>query len=217
MVQPSSSSDVGERDWGPLKLPEADPWNRADPQGAAMEPSRSQPWGQHKADMAIKLSMKTLTCRADARRMLNGVDPTVSGLYRLAGVDWLLAEEEKFSSATTLQLVDLEGLPGDNTMGPLTTRSLTDVRHRVRERAPLNRRGKFLVKNRPNNRHHKMGEQFAKPPGQTAGVYSKDYPRITPAEEDERRYPHLESPKGDSLFAAYDTQEILIVASSDYL
>ena len=89
VVQPSSSSDVGERDWGPLKLPEADPWNRADPQGAAMEPSRSQPWGQHKADMAIKLSMKTLTCRADARRMLNGVDPTVSGLYRLAGVDWL--------------------------------------------------------------------------------------------------------------------------------
>ena len=39
---------------------------------------------------------------------------------------------------------------------------------------------------------------------------------------DERRYAHLESPKGDSLFVAYDPQEmklgkVLIVASSDYL
>ena len=81
--------------------------------------------------MAIKLSMNTLKCRAVARRMLNGVDPTVSGLYRITGVDWLLADEKQFSSATTLQLVDLEGLPGDNTMGPLNTRSLTDVRHQV--------------------------------------------------------------------------------------
>ena len=87
-------------------------WNRADP----------CPWGRYKTDMAIKLSMKTLTCRADATRMLNGVDPIVSGLYRIPGVDWLLAEEEQFSSATTLQLADLEGLLGDNTMGPLNTR-----------------------------------------------------------------------------------------------
>ena len=41
-------------------------------------------------------------------------------------------------------------------------------------------------------------------------------------EGDERRYAHVESPKGDSLFAAYDPQEmkpgkILIVASSNYL
>ena len=75
-----------------------------------MEQSRSQPLGRYRADMAIKLSMKTLTCRADARRRLNGVDPTVSGLYRTADVDWLLAEEEQLSSATTLQLVDLEDL-----------------------------------------------------------------------------------------------------------
>ena len=41
-------------------------------------------------------------------------------------------------------------------------------------------------------------------------------------EVDEKRYAHLESPKGDSLFAAYDSLEIklrtiLIVASSEYL
>ena len=93
-------------------------------------------------------------------------------------------------------------------MGPLNTRSLTDVRHQVRERAPPNRRGKFLVENRLNNRHHRMGMQFAKPPGQTAGEFSRDYHRITPVEGDERRYAHLESSKGDSLFAAYDPQEM---------
>ena len=43
-------------------------------------------------------------------------------LYRTAGVYWLLTEEEPFSSATTLRLVDLECLPRDITMGPLNTR-----------------------------------------------------------------------------------------------
>ena len=186
-------------------------WNRAEP----------STWGRYKADMAIKLSMKTITCCADARRMPNGVDPTVSGLYRIAGVDWLLAEEEQFSSATTFQLVDMEGLPEDKTTEPLNTRSMTDVPHQVRGRAPPNRRGKFLVENRPNKRHHKMRKQFPKPPGQTAGEYSNDNPRITLVEGDERRYVHLESPKGDKMIAAYGPQEmnlgrILIVASSDY-
>ena len=104
--------------------------------------------------MAIKLNLKTLTCRADAKKLLNGHDCTVSGLYRIAGVDWLLTKEEQFNSATTLRLLDLEGLPRDNTMNPLITRLLTDVRHQVIERTPPNRKKKFLVENRPNNRHH---------------------------------------------------------------
>ena len=141
-------------------------WNIADP-GL---------WGRYKADMAIKLSMKTLTCRADAKRMLNGFDPTVSGLYRIAGVDWLLAEKDQFSSATTFQLVDLEeGLPGDNTIGPLNTRSLTDVRHQVREKAPPNRRKNFYWRTGLTNASQN-GKQFAKPPRQTAGKYLRDYP-----------------------------------------
>ena len=78
--------------------------------------------GQYKADMAIKMNTMTLTCHADAKKMRNGHDPTVSGLYRIAGVDWSLAEEEQFSSATTLRLVDLEGLPRYNTMGPRNRR-----------------------------------------------------------------------------------------------
>ena len=47
------------------------------------------PWGRYKADMAIKLNIKKLTCHADVRKMLNGYDPTVSGLYRIGSVDWL--------------------------------------------------------------------------------------------------------------------------------
>ena len=93
-------------------------------------------------------------------------------------------------------------------MEPLNTRSLTYVRHQVREGAPPNSKGKFLVENKPNNRHHKMCGQFTIPPGQSAGEYSRDYPRVISVEGDERRYAHLESPKGDSLFAAYDPQEM---------
>ena len=166
--------------------------------------------------------MKTLTCHADVKKKFNELGATVSGLYRIAGVDWLLAEEEQLGSATTLQLADLEGSRRDNTMGPLNTSSLTDVCHQVGERAPPNHKGKFLVENRPINRHHKMGEQFAKPPGHSAGESSRDYPRDIPVEGDERSNLRRKSPKGDNLFAAYDPQEmklgkILIVASFDYL
>ena len=134
-------------------------WNRPDPSG----------WGQNKTDMSAKMNMNTLTCREDARKMIGGEGPTVSRFYRIPGVDWLVAGQEQFSSATTLRYVDLSGLPQDNTFGPLNNRSLTDVRRRARELTPPARKGKFLAKNKPNNKHHKMYRQFAKPPGQAPG------------------------------------------------
>ena len=121
-------------------------WNRPDPSH----------WGQYRADMSTKFNMNTLTCREDAMRMIGGEGPTVSRLYRIPGVDWLLAEQEQFSSTTTLQLADLNGLPQDNTFGPLNTRSLTDVRRRARELTPPARKGKFQTDSKPNNKHHKM-------------------------------------------------------------
>ena len=153
---------------------------------------------------------------------MSGEGPTVSGLYRIPGVDWLLAELEQFSSATTLKFVDLDGLPQDNTFGLLNTRSLTDVRRRARELIPPSQRDKFLTENKPNNKHHKMYRQFFKPPGQAPGEYSRDYPRATSVQGDDRRYTGLTAPVGDSLFAAYDPLDIkaakyLIVAISDYL
>ena len=106
--------------------------------------------------------------------------------------------------------------------GPLNSRSLTDARRRARELTPPARKGKFLAENKPSNKHHKMYRQFAKPPGQVPGEYSRDYPRVTSVEGDDRRYAGLMASVGDSLFAAYDHLDMkaakyLIVASSDYL
>ena len=80
--------------------------------------------------------MSTFTYREDARRMIGGDNPTVSGLYRIPGVDWLIAEHEQFSSATTLRLVDIDGLPREIFFGPLNTRSLTDVHRSANELTP---------------------------------------------------------------------------------
>ena len=151
-------------------------WNRSDPSH----------WGQYKTDMSTKLNMNTLTCREDTMRMIGGESRTVSRLYRIPGVDWLLAEREQFSSTTTFRHADLNGLPQDNTFGPLNTRSLTDVRQRARELTPPARKDKFQADNKPNNKHHKMYRQFAKPPGQTPGEYLRDYPRTTTVDGDER-------------------------------
>ena len=80
------------------------------------------------------------------------------------------------------------------------------------------RKGKFQADSKPNNKHHKMYRQFAKPPGQTPGEYSRDYPRATTVDGDDRRYGELKAPVGDGLFAAYDPLDMkaakyLIVAS----
>ena len=90
------------------------------------------------------------------------------------------------------------------------------------ELTPPSRRGKFLTENKPNNKHHKKYRQFSKTPGQAHGDYSRDNPRATSLEGDDKRYAGLKKPMGDSLFAAYDPLEIkatkyLIVATSDYL
>ena len=61
--------------------------------------------------MLATMNMNTLTSRADARRIRDGNGPMVSGLYQISGVDWLLADQELFSSATALMFVDLVGLP----------------------------------------------------------------------------------------------------------
>ena len=175
-------------------------WNRPDPSS----------WGQYKTDMSAKLNMNTLTCREDARKMIGGEGPTVSRLYRKPGVDWLLAGQEQFSWATTLRYVDLNGLTQDNTFGSLNTRSLTDVRRRARELTLPARKGKFLAENKPNNKHRKMYRQFAKPPGQAPGEYSRDYPRATSVEGDDKRFAGLMAPVGDSLFAAYDPLDMKV-------
>ena len=47
-------------------------------------------------------------------RMIGGEGPTLSRLYRIPGVNWLLAEQAQFNSTTTLQHADLNGFPQDS-------------------------------------------------------------------------------------------------------
>ena len=72
--------------------------------------------------------MISLACHSDVIKMMNGSDLTLSVLYRISGVNWLLSEQNQFSSATMLVFVDLDGLPHGITMGPLSTRLLMDIR-----------------------------------------------------------------------------------------
>ena len=76
----------------------------------------------------MKLNLQTVKFAADAVKMLNGAMLTVSGLYTIAGVDWLIAAGINFSSTTALRFADLEGLPSNNTMGPVNARLLQDVK-----------------------------------------------------------------------------------------
>ena len=50
-------------------------------------------------------------------RRIGGEGPTKSRLYRIPGVDWLLAEQEQFSSTTTLRHADLYLAPRLCTLG----------------------------------------------------------------------------------------------------
>ena len=104
--------------------------------------------------------------------------------------------------------VDLDGLPQHIDFGPLITRSFTDVRGRARQLTPPARKGKFLAENKPNSKHHNMYSQVTKPPGQAPGEYSRDYPRATSVEGDDKRYAELKAPVGDSLFAVYNPLDI---------
>ena len=75
-----------------------------------------------------KLNLQAVKFAADAMRMLNGAKLSVNGLYSIVGVDWLTAADTNFSSTTALRFADLEGLPSNNTMGPVNARPLQDVR-----------------------------------------------------------------------------------------
>ena len=81
----------------------------------------------YKQDL-MKLNLQTVRFAADVKRMLNGARLSVNGLYSSAGVDWLIAAGLNFSSTTALRFADLEGLPSNNTMGPVNARPLQDVK-----------------------------------------------------------------------------------------
>ena len=85
------------------------------------------PWNIYKDDL-MKLNLQTVSFAADAMRMLNRARLSVSGLYSITGVDWLIATGINFSFTAALRFADLEGLPSNNTMGPVNARPLQDVK-----------------------------------------------------------------------------------------
>ena len=145
---------------------------------------------------------------------------SVNGLYSITGVDWLIAADIIFSSTTALIFVDLEGLPSNNTMGPVNARPLQDVKlnhdQGNREEIP----GRFLTTRAPIGQHVKIIRQVKAPPGR---VKEREYPKQGNQEGDVMRYGGLKAIKKDeTIFAAYDKAEmrkatIMIVASSDFV
>ena len=177
------------------------------------------PWHIYKDDL-MKLNLQTVNFAAGAMRMLNGARLSVSGLYSIAGVDWLIAAGMNFSSTTALRFNDLEGLYLNNTMGPVNARPLQDVKLNHDEGNREERPGRFLITRAPIGQHVKMFRQVKAPPGH---VKERAYPKQVNQEGDVQRYGGLQAIKKDeTIFAAYDQAEmrmakIMIVANSDFV
>ena len=121
------------------------------------------PWHVYK-DELMKLDFQRVSFIEDARRMLNGARLSVSRLYSITGVDWLIAASINLSSTTILRFADLEGLPSNNTMGPVNARPLQDVRLNHDEGNREERPGRFLTTRAPIGQHVKMFRQVTAPP-----------------------------------------------------
>ena len=133
----------------------------------------------------MKLDLQRVSFIEDARRMLNGARLSVSRLYSITGVDWLIAASINFSSTTALRFADLEGLPPNNTMGPVNARPLQDVRLNHDEGNREERPGRFLTARAPIGQHVKMFRQVTAPPGH---VKERVYPKLVKQDGDVQRY-----------------------------
>ena len=158
----------------------------------------------YKQDL-MKLNLQTKRFAADVKRMLS--------------VDWLIVAGLNFSSTTALRFADLEGLPSNNTMGPVSARPLQDVKLNHDEGNREERRGKFLTTRAPIGQHVKMFRQIRAPVGH---VKDRAYPKQVTQEGNVQRYDGMKTiRKDETIFAAYDKAEmrkakIMIVANSDF-
>ena len=177
------------------------------------------PWHVYK-DELMKLDLQRVSFIEDARRMLNGARLSVSRLYSITGVDWLKDAGINFNSTTALRFADLEGLPSNNTMGPVNARPWQDVRLNHDEGNREERPGRFLITRAPIRQHVKMFRQVSSPPGH---VKDRIYPKQVSQDGDVQRYGGLKAIKKDeTIFAAYDKAEmrkakIMIVANSEFV
>ena len=177
------------------------------------------PWHIYK-DELMKLDLQRVSFIEDARRMLNGAMLSVSRLYSINGIDWLIAASINFSSTTALRFADLEGLPSNNTMGPVNARPLQDVRLNHDEGNREERPGRFLTARAPIGQHVKIFSQLTTPPGH---VKERVYPKLVNQDGDAQRYGGLTAIKKDeTIFAAYHKAKmrkakIMVVANSEFV
>ena len=177
------------------------------------------PWHVYKGEL-MKLYLQRVSFIEDARSMLNGATLSVSGLCSITGVDWLIAASINFSSTTALRFAELEGLPSNNTMGPVNARPLQDVRLNHDEGNREERPGRLLVTRAPIGQHVKMFRQVSSPPGH---VKERIYPKLVNQDGDVQRYGGLKAIKKDeTIFAAYDKAEmrkakIMVVTNSEFV
>ena len=135
-------------------------------------------------------------------------------------MDWLIAAGINFSSTSALRIADLEGLPSNNTMGPVNARPLQDVKLNHDEGNREERPGRILITRAPIGHNVKMFRQLSAPPGH---VKERVYPKQVSQEGDAQRYGELKAMKKDeTIFAAYDEVEmrkgkIMIVANSEFV
>ena len=108
----------------------------------------------------MKLNIQTVSFAADAMRILNRARLSVSGLYSITGVDWLIAAGISFSSTTALRFADLEGLPSNNIMGPVNARPLRDAKLNHDEGNREERPRRSLITRAPIGQDVKMFRQL---------------------------------------------------------
>ena len=149
------------------------------------------PWHVYKDDL-MKLDLQKVSFAVDARRMLTGARLSLSGLYSITGVDWLIATAINFSSTTALRFADLEGLPSNHTMGPVNARPLKDVGLNHDDGNREERPGRFLTTRAPIGQHVNMFRQVKAPPSH---VKERAYPKQVNQEGDAQRYGGLKAIK----------------------
>ena len=177
------------------------------------------PWHIYK-DELLKLDLQRVSFIEDARRMLNGETLSVNRLYSITGVDWLIAASINFSSTTALRFADLEGLPSNNTMGPVNARPLQDVRLNHDEGNREERPGRFLTTRAQIGQHVKIFRRLTTPPGH---VKERVYLKLVNQDGDAQRYGGLTAIKKDeTILAAYDKADmrkakIMVVANSEFV
>ena len=131
----------------------------------------------------------------------------------------MIAAGSNFSSATGLRFADFEGMPSNNTMGPVNARPLQYARLNPGEGNRGERPGRFLTTSAPIGQHVKMFKQVRAPPSH---FKEEAYPKQVAQEEDVERYGELKFRMDETIFATYDKVEmrkakVIVVASSDFV